>query len=235
MPCLRLVFASVTRAPVTHSLRTFSFSLKRCLPEGPGVCCVSEKLRDISASRLSGAEMSIYRNGTNDLQRCLDPAGASLAPGGRCGRDERVVPAQKPHCSSQSRWPKRHRCPPKAKGGMKQSCCKKESVCKHGHEQNSEEQSFDEAFLMLKVISGPYFNQHQSIERGAWGTGIGVPFLIGPLNSSPAPHIPSSSFPKPSSELQGFLRPTLEKYSPFEKALDELFGGEEGSCFHTPM
>lgn len=118
---------------------------------------------------------------------------------------------------------------------MKQSCCKKESVCKHGHEQNSEEQSFDEAFLMLKVISGPYFNQHQSIERGAWGTGIGVPFLIGPLNSSPAPHIPSSSFPKPSSELQGFLRPTLEKYSPFEKALDELFGGEEGSCFHTPM
>lgn len=42
---------------VTNSLRTFSFSLKHCISEGPGVCCASKNPSDSSGPWLSRAEI----------------------------------------------------------------------------------------------------------------------------------------------------------------------------------
>lgn len=42
---------------VTNSLRTFSFSLKHCISEGPGVCCVGKNPSDSSGLWLSRAEI----------------------------------------------------------------------------------------------------------------------------------------------------------------------------------
>lgn len=80
-------------AAVTNSLRTFSFSLKHCISEGPAVCCAGKNPSDSSGLWLSRAETPRSRDQPHHPGAARSWQSQRCPTRGRWGRDEHPLPS----------------------------------------------------------------------------------------------------------------------------------------------